>query len=138
MVSRREKLLRRILQALDGPAQLSNKKGPVINTPRYISKKDKRHSGRISPRISHPSMKYSEIFEEGLDEPDFYDDWQDWRDGQRAYYKDASRFKKNMQRKRFDSPYIKDYQKPEHINKKLTRELRIRKAAKAKHEIEKE
>lgn len=138
MVSRREKLLRKMLQALDGPAPLSTNKGPIVHTPRYISKKDKRNSGRISPRISHPKMKYSEIFDEGLDEQDFYDDWQDWRDGQRAYFRDASRFKKNTRHKYFDSPYVKEWQKPNHVNKKLTRELRIRKAAKFKQRFRKE
>jgi hypothetical protein len=45
------------------------------------SKKDRKHSGWITPRINGaPKI----LKEEALDlNMDFYDDWQDFRDGQR-------------------------------------------------------
>ena len=59
-----------------------------------VSRKDKKHSGWVTPRLSHPGMKYSEIIEEGLEPQKMRDEWSDWRDGQRDYFKDASHFKK--------------------------------------------
>lgn len=133
MVSRRVKIIKRILQALNGVGPLSQNKGVAVHTPRYMSPKDKRHSGWITPRWpKHPGMKYQEAVMEALEPQDFYDDWEDWRDGQRNYYSDASRFKRHMSRNKFTSPFLKEWELPDHVNKKLEKELRIRRAAKLK------
>ena len=48
-----------------------------------VTKKDKRHSGWITPRILKPQMKYSDMIKEALEPMNFYDDWEDTRDGMR-------------------------------------------------------
>ncbi len=48
-----------------------------------VSKKDKRHSGRITPRIFDPKMKYTNIHIEALGPMDFFDEWEYWKDGMR-------------------------------------------------------
>jgi len=134
MVSRRVKLIKRLLQALDGAAPLSTNKGKHVSTPRYISPKDRRHSGWVTPAWpKHPKMKYKEAIQEALEPQDFWDEWQSIKDGQRDYTSDASHFKKNIPEKYF--AYVKEWAKPSHINKKLMKELRIRRAAKAKKKI---
>lgn len=51
-----------------------------------MNKKDRRHSGRITPRLAgKPTMKYSEIKEEALEPQPFYDDWSNYRDGFRDW-----------------------------------------------------
>jgi len=55
--------------------------------------KDRRHSGRISSRFANPKSKYKDAHAEGIDEILFYDDWKDFRDGQRDKDRDLSRIK---------------------------------------------
>jgi len=101
-----------------------------------VTPKDKKHSGRVVARwVKGGGMKYSEAIQEAVEPQEFYDEWESWKDGMRNYYEDASRFKKNMAPKRFNNPSIEEWEKPDHINKKLTKELRIRKAAKAKQRM---
>ena len=57
--------------------------------------KDRRHSGRVTPR-SVGGMKYFEIVEQGLEPQDFWDDWEDYRDGVRG----------SNDKKQLRSPYI--------------------------------
>ena len=131
MVSRRVKRIKQLLQSLEGPAPLSTMKGKLVSTSRYISPKDRRHSGWFTPRWpKHPQMKYQDAVLDALEPQDFYDEWQSTKDGWRKYYKDASRFKKGMKSKWFANS--KEWERPEHINKKLMKELRIRRAARAK------
>lgn len=136
MVSRRVKILKRILQSLDGPAPLNNNKGPLINDPRsrYISRKDRKHSGRVTPRWTKGGgMKYKEAIADGIEPQEFYDDWKNIRDGQRDCYNDGSRFKKKRPiHFYYNNPYLKDYLRPSKINPKLHKELMIRRAAKLK------
>jgi len=47
-----------------------------------ITQKSRRHSGRVTPRFSGKG-KYSELIDEGLEPQEFWDDWQDYRDGMR-------------------------------------------------------
>ena len=48
-----------------------------------MNKKDRKHSGRVTPKILKPKMKYDEIKKEAL-EPTFkYDEWENYRDGMR-------------------------------------------------------
>lgn len=72
------------------PARLSTNKGPLIRENTGItSRKDKKRKGRVRGRIIHPSMKWSEIYEEGLDPEEYWDDWRDHRDS----YRDTSNLK---------------------------------------------
>lgn len=130
---KRKRLLKKILDALREPAPLNNNKGPIVHDAcvYHISRKDKKHSGWVTPRLNKVNMKYSQIFEQGLEPQEFYDDWKDWRDGQRRWYVDASHFKRGISDERYNS-FIKPWQMASRINKKLLKELRIRRAAKAK------
>ena len=51
-----------------------------------ISKKDRRHSGRVSPRLIK-GIKQKELINEGLEPQEYWDEWKDYRDGFR-YNKD--------------------------------------------------
>lgn len=48
-----------------------------------MNKKDKKNSGRVIGKIIKPKMKYDEIKKEALEPEEFYDDWEDYRDGMR-------------------------------------------------------
>jgi hypothetical protein len=50
-----------------------------------VTKKVRRASGKYTPRIVKPDMKYSEIVEEGLEPAEEYDDWTERRDGMRDW-----------------------------------------------------
>jgi len=69
---------------------------------KHRSKKDRRHSGRITPKILKPQMKYNEIKIEALEPQTFYDEWESWKDSMRdiVYFKWKSMDKKKRSRKR--------------------------------------
>ena len=48
-----------------------------------MNKKTKRHSGRYTPKLIKPKMKYDKIKEEALEPQENYDDWLERRDGLR-------------------------------------------------------
>lgn len=50
---------------------------------KHRSKKDRRHSGRITPKILKPKMKYDDIKIEALEPQSIYDEWESWKDGMR-------------------------------------------------------
>lgn len=130
---RRKRLIKKILDALREPAPLNYNIGPVIRdgNSRHLSHKDKRHSGWVTPRfIKHPGMKYQEAVQEALEPQPFYDDWKDWRDGMRNRYSDATRFKKGYGW--YENDFVKDWEKAQHVNRKLRKELAIRRAARMK------
>jgi len=56
-----------------------------------VTKKDKRHSGYVTPRatVSFKDLKKYDLFIN-----DFYDDWTDYRDGFRDWFKDFKLIKK--------------------------------------------
>jgi hypothetical protein len=86
-----------------------------------------------TPDMNDPFAVDAVTNQQAVEPQEFYDEWESWEDGMRNYYEDASRFKKNMAPKRFNN--LEEWEKPDHINKKLTKELRIRKAAKAKQRM---
>lgn len=47
-----------------------------------VTKKDKKHSGRYTPRL-HSKISYNEMKEEALEPQIEYDDWMEHRDGMR-------------------------------------------------------
>jgi len=50
-----------------------------------MNKKVKRHSGRYTPRLIKPDMKYDQIKEDALEPLEDYDDWLEQRDGIRDW-----------------------------------------------------
>jgi hypothetical protein len=111
-------------------------RGRFIHQKFHINAKDKRHSGRITPRLpKHPGMKYSEIISEGLEPQVFWDDWQDWRDGwRRGNYFDRTKTKINQHHCRnvncefCNEASINSIK----INEKIKKQTDIRKARKLK------
>ena len=50
-----------------------------------VTKKVRRHSGRYTPRVIEPGMKYADIVAEALEPVQQYDDWIERRDGMRDW-----------------------------------------------------
>lgn len=119
MISRRKKkIVKAILDGLKEPAELNKNPGRLISNNRYISKKDKRNSGRYYPRVL--GGPYKEVFENALEE-EWYDDWSDWKDGQRDIYSDGTRLKKIV----WSSEQV---EKANRDNKKIKKQIKIRMA----------
>ena len=72
-----------VLKALE-KAKLNLDKGPLKRTRSKISKKDRRNSGRITPRM-HAKDNLNYLRENCLLPEEEWDDWVDWRDGWRDY-----------------------------------------------------
>ena len=89
-----------------------------------VSKKDRRHSGWVTPRmvISKKEMIENDLFLE-----DFYDDWKDYRDGMRDWFSDFKLIK-NIHRKK---PFDKLLEKRVRMNKKQEKLLVRRKKKKS-------
>ena len=88
------------------------------------TKKDRRHSGWITP-ISTIKAKRSEIINECLEPQPHYSDWDDYRDSQRSP-SDKTKLRKTS--KGLDDN--DDYFKRRRYNKKIKREIKIRKVRK--------
>ena len=56
-----------------------------------VTKKDRRHSGYISPRAT---VSFRDLIKYDLFINDFYDDWTDYRDGFRDWFRDFKLIKK--------------------------------------------
>lgn len=125
-----KRIIKKILRQITfEPAPLNDRKGPLIDdyrSKRFTSRKDKKRREHVTARIIHPGVKWSEIIEEGLEPPIMQDDWRG-RDGYRAYYKDATRFKD--ENKYFLSSTKKHYL-PKNVNRKIRKQIAIRKARK--------
>ena len=79
-----KRLAEKIINALREPAPLSTDKGTIDRTKyKRPSTKVRRHSGRVTPKIIKPGMKWDDIIKEALTPEIFWDDWLDYRDGQR-------------------------------------------------------
>ncbi len=57
-----------------------------------MSSKDRRRSGWVTPRLTTKN-KHKEIVTECLEPQPFYDDWFNYRDGQRNWRKDRTKIK---------------------------------------------
>ena len=87
-----------------------------------ISRKTRRHSGRVSPDLTVPKK---ELVKNDLFVDDHYDEWANFRDGQREFYKDNSKIKKIKRNFRNGNNIIEKITKN---NKKLKRLAQVRKA----------
>ncbi|MBS3171798.1 hypothetical protein J4449_04265 [Candidatus Woesearchaeota archaeon] len=56
-----------------------------------VTKKDRRHNGYVSPRAT---ISFKDIIKYDLFINDFYDDWEDYRDGFRDWFGDFKLIKK--------------------------------------------
>ena len=79
-------IARKIIEALREKAPLNNNRGDIEHTPRrWASRKDRKASGWITPKLVHPQMKYKDIIAEGLEPEKFYDEWASYKDGSRNW-----------------------------------------------------
>ncbi len=60
-----------------------------------MNKKDRRHSGWVTPSTTL-KLKRKEIIDNCLEPQIFYDDWNNYRDSFRHWYKDRSKLKKYL------------------------------------------
>jgi len=92
-----------------------------------VSLKDRRNSGKYTPKAtcSSKELKQNNLF---IDE--YYDDWEDHRDGSRDWFRDGKMIKVVPNYINSDSSFIKRVA----LNKKQEMLLRRRKARKKKLE----
>ncbi len=89
-----------------------------------VTKKDRRHSGYVSPPAT---VSKRELIENDLFIDDFYDDWRDYRDGFRDWFRDFKKIKNIKGRK-----WGHSVEKRIRMNKKQKKLLRRRKAMRFK------
>jgi len=86
-----------------------------------MNEKDKKRKGHIESKLLISPKEAKKL---NLDTVKFWDDWRDYRDGMREWYKDRSRFHKTI--------YKYSYYDVNKNNKKLKRKEKIRKMRKIK------
>jgi len=124
-ISRKEKIRRRILNALSEKAEPSNNNGIFIRTiPFRLTRKDKKHSGRYTPQIPQKG-KFSEMIANAEEPAEEYNDWSNYRDGFR-HGSDKTHFFRKWRACCLDDEEVFD------INKKIKKQRAIRKAKKEK------
>ena len=125
-ISKKIKIKKKILDALKDKAELSTDKGDFISTKTKLSNKDRKHSGRYTPRLSG-KQKISEMIEKAEEPKEEYNDWSNYRDSFRD-------------RTKIENPNVfhdeDDKEKVRKRNKKIKKQLAIRKARKEKKEVE--
>ena len=119
-ISRKQKRLKRILNSITEKVELSKNTGPLIHNRYKLTKKQRRHSGWKTPKISL-EMKYSEVLEGAFEPQIFWDDWEDCRDGWR-HNRDRTHFFKKWKSCCLDVEEVYE------INKKIKKQRKIRKA----------
>lgn len=135
MSSKFKKEAMKLLKAIEfEKASLSQNKGKIILTHfDRGTKKDRLHDGRYYPKITRPQMKYSEIFREGLEPNQEYDEWKNWRDGIRNFgYKNNRIYKKIKEGMFWDKEV---YNKLKRLNAKLRKHEHIRRLMRRKEKI---
>ncbi len=104
----RKKLNKQLLDALSEKAELSNDRGDIIHQKHKLTRKDRRHSGRYTPKL-HQKDKFSEMIANAEEPQEEYDDWMNLRDGMRAiwnpifkkfHWKKSKKVKKMKERKK--------------------------------------
>ncbi len=123
-INKRKKARQKILDSLNEKAELSTNKGKLISTSFKLSRKNKKHSGRIYPQI-FGSQKI--LDEEGIFVDYYWDDWENYRDGRRGDL-DIKKLRKKH------GSFWQDPEEIKEINKKIEKQLMIKKAKKRKNE----
>ena len=145
MTSKRKRMIEKVLKELAfEPAPLSTKKGRLIRNdhcPNKVNSKTRRHKGWVTPRLAGKG-NYKEIFKEGVEPQIFYDEWQSVKDGIHFDPDEThirSEFMSGGSKCRNCGPYCRSYEyctskdRPViETNKKLIKQIEIRKAKKEK------
>jgi len=124
-VSKIKKIKRRILDSLKDKAELSINRGRIESVQfAKPNKKVRRHSGRYTPLI-HQKGKFSDMIADAEEPIEEYDDWMEYRDGQRGDY-DKTKLRKDK------GSLWQDEEEVRKINKKIRKQLAIKRAKKYK------
>ncbi len=92
------------------------------------TQKDRRQNGYITPRAT---VSKNGLIENDLFITPFYDDWEDYRDGFREWFRDFKKIKKPSKRHSFFNSAL--YEKRLHMNVEQNKLLSIRKVRKCKN-----
>lgn len=136
-MSNLKKQAEKLLKAIEfEPAPLSinnGNRGVYIRTKfSRWTRKDKLHDGRYYPRLIKPQVKYSEIASEALGPKEEYNDWNNWRDGQRDLWNKDKIYKLGFKR----SGWRKEvYDEVKQLNAKLKKHEYIRRQMRAKERM---
>lgn len=114
---------KRILDSLN-KAELSDNSGELIPTKSKLTKKDRKRSGKYTPRIPQKG-KFSEMIANAEEPAEEYDDWIERRDGWRSIPDSKKIFKGKG--KEYMGISKKEMEK---INKKNRKKLAIKNARK--------
>ncbi len=126
-ISKKRKFKEKILNALKDKAELSTDEGEIVNSKfSKLNKKARRHSGRYTPQIFEKG-KISEMIANAEEPKEEYDDWVEYRDG----YRGDSDGTKLMKGK---GSFWQDPEEIKKRNKKIRKQLAIRKAKKEKNQ----
>lgn len=125
-ISKSEKIKQKILDKLKGKAELSTDKGKFEKSQfTKPNKKVRRHSGRYTPLIPEKG-KISEMIADAEEPPEEYDDWDNYRD----HFRDSTQIR---------NPNLFYYEEDKEVaqkrNRKIKRQLVIRRAKKNKKSI---
>jgi len=85
-----------------------------------VTRKDRRHSGYVTPQAT---ISKKDLIENDLFIDDFYDDWEDYRDGLRDWFRDFKKIKRVK-----DKHWNHLFDKRIRMNMKQQKLLRRRKA----------
>lgn len=133
-----KKIKQQVIELLKERAPMNYNKGPLLpdNYPRP-NRKTRRHSGRRSPDILAPTIKWKDLGDLAVEPQEYWDDWVDYRDG----FRDHTRFRHDKGNV-FCScgPFNNSICEKcyEALNNKLKRQLKIRKARKEKMKLQEE
>ena len=96
--------------------------------------KDRRHSGWVTPG-STLNVKKEEMIKECLEPKIFYDDWQDYRDGQRDYISDYKKIKDGIKYRywKYQDDQYKERMQMNNKQKMLIKRREARQNAKARN-----
>lgn len=122
-ISKNKKMKQKILDALKDREELSTDKGGFVKSQfAKPNKKVRRHSGRYTPNLEMKG-KFSEMISNAEEPQEEYNDWLEYRDGYRG---DSDRTKLVKGK----GGFWQDKKEIEKNNKKIKKQLKIRKAKK--------
>jgi hypothetical protein len=81
-MSKKKRLVNKILNGLRESAPLNNNRGPLIKEFTIShSHKDRKRKGHVEARLVNPMMKWNDARNEGIEPIKYYDAWNEPHDG---------------------------------------------------------
>lgn len=122
MISKREKIRKRLLDAISDKAELNYIKGPVEHTKFFLSKKDRKNYGRRESRM-HSKGNLDWLRDHCLLPQVYWDDWSDLRDGFRNDWLMIEKFRDKLKDRHLPKIERKRQVKKFHENKLFWRDF---------------